>query len=85
MATPGFKDIPIAREIPGMSPFKLMMMMPPVREIEIASDVVLGTAPTSTAPNWIPPVKLRELLVQLQDLMDRGVSLTQCHAIDIRW
>ncbi len=33
-AAPGLKDIPIAREIPGVSPPELMMM-PPVREIEL--------------------------------------------------
>ncbi len=72
-AAPGLKDIPIARDIPGVSPFELMMMMmPPVREIEFAIDVVLGTAPISIAPHWIPPVKLRELRAQSLDLMDRG-------------
>ncbi len=46
---PGLKDITVAREITGMSPPKLMMMSL-VREIDIAIDVVLGTAPTSTTP-----------------------------------
>ncbi len=80
-AAPGLKDIPIAREIPVVSSPELIMMMPPVGEIEIAIDVVLGTAPTSTAPHWISTVKLRELLVQLQVLVDRGVCLTQWHAV----
>ncbi len=57
-ATSGLKDIPIAREIPGVSPPEPMKMSP-VGDIEIAIEVVLGTTPTLTSPHWVSPVKLR--------------------------
>ncbi len=53
-AAPGLKDIPIACEIPGVSPLE-PMIMPLDRKIEIASDVVLGTAPISIAPYGYHP------------------------------
>ena len=34
-------------------------------------DLVLGTAPISKAPFRMAPVELRELMVQLQELLDR--------------
>ncbi len=47
------------REISGVSPPELMMM-PSVRGIDMAVDVVLGTAPTTTAPHWTLLVEQRE-------------------------
>ncbi len=69
-AASGLKDIPIAREIPSVSPLELMMM-PPVRKIEFVIDEVPGTAPISKAPYGMALVKLRELMEQLLELMDR--------------
>ncbi len=72
-AAPGLKDIPIAREIPSVSPLEPMFMLPD-REIEIAVAivVVLGTAPTSIVPHWISSVELREFMARSQDLRHRG-------------
>ena len=46
--------------------------MSPHREIEFAIDVVLGTAPTSITPYRMALVELKELKLQLQELLEKG-------------
>ena len=50
-------------ELPGL---------PPDREIEFGIDVPPGTQPISIPPYRMAPLELRELKVQLQDLLDKG-------------
>ncbi len=45
---------------------------PPEREVEFAIEVMLGTAPISIAPYRMAPTELRELKVQLRELLDKG-------------
>ncbi|RVW70732.1 Transposon Ty3-G Gag-Pol polyprotein [Vitis vinifera] len=42
------------------------------REVEFTIDLVLGTGPMSKAPYRMVPVELKELKVQLQELLDKG-------------
>ncbi len=49
-----------------------MLDLPPEREVEFAIEVMPGTAPISIAPYRMAPIELRELKVQLQELLDKG-------------
>ncbi|KAL5787294.1 hypothetical protein ACOSP7_004243 [Xanthoceras sorbifolium] len=57
-----FADV-FPEELPGL---------PPQREVEFVIDVVLGTSPVSIAPYRMAPVELKELKIQLQELLDKG-------------
>src|SRR5262249_34899281 len=57
-----FPDV-FPEELPGL---------PPEREIEFEIEVLPGTAPISKAPYRMAPLELRELRVQLQELLDKG-------------
>ena len=46
--------------------------LPPDREVTFEIEVLPGTAPISKAPYRMAPVELRELQVQLQELLDKG-------------
>ena len=46
--------------------------LPLDREIEFVIDLLPGTAPISKAPYRMAPAELKELKVQLQDLLDKG-------------
>ena len=50
-------------ELPGI---------PPVREVELSIEIFPGTAPTSRAPYRMAPTELKELKIQLQELLDKG-------------
>ena len=64
-------DVPVVNEflevfledLPGL---------PPDREIEFVIDLIPGTAPISKAPYRMAPSELKELKVQLQELLDKG-------------
>ena len=46
--------------------------LPPKKEVEFVIDLVPGTAPISKAPYRMAPTELKELKVQLQELLDKG-------------
>ena len=46
--------------------------LPLQREIEFAIDVVSGATPTSITPYRMAPMELRELMLQLQELLEKG-------------
>ena len=45
--------------------------MPPEKEIAFKIDATLGVAPISKTPYRIAPTELKELKLQLQDLLER--------------
>ncbi|KAE8683877.1 hypothetical protein F3Y22_tig00111166pilonHSYRG00229 [Hibiscus syriacus] len=57
-----FSDV-FPEELPGL---------PPDREIEYKIEVYSGSTPVSMAPYRMAPKELKELKVQLQELLDRG-------------
>ncbi|XP_024042818.1 uncharacterized protein LOC112099625 [Citrus clementina] len=65
------EDIPIVRELIDVFP-KDLSGLPPDREVEFTIELVLGTTPTSRAPYRMAPIQLKELKVQLQELLDKG-------------
>ncbi|KAH9658749.1 Endonuclease [Citrus sinensis] len=64
------EDIPVVQEFSDVFPDELPGM-PPHREIEFSIDLVPGTAPISIAPYRMAPAELKELKIQLQELVDK--------------
>ncbi|RVW29531.1 Transposon Ty3-G Gag-Pol polyprotein [Vitis vinifera] len=60
-----------SKEYPDVFPEDLPGL-PPEREVEFTIDLVPGTGPMSKAPYRMAPVELKELKVQLQELLDKG-------------
>nr|XP_027127768.1 uncharacterized protein LOC113743892 [Coffea arabica] len=65
------EDVPVVREFPDVFPEELKTL-PPEREVEFKIDLVPGTAPISKTPYRMAPAELKELKIQLQDLLEKG-------------
>ncbi|KAI5335990.1 hypothetical protein L3X38_026124 [Prunus dulcis] len=65
------EDIPVVQEFPDVFPQDLPGL-PPHREIEFTIELVSGTNPISQAPYRMAPAELKELKIQLQELVDKG-------------
>ncbi|KAH9763231.1 Endonuclease [Citrus sinensis] len=65
------EDIPIVREFIDVFPEDLPGL-PPDQEVEFTIELVPSTTPTSRAPYRMAPIELKELKVQLQELLDKG-------------
>ncbi|KAL0546275.1 hypothetical protein IC582_016181 [Cucumis melo] len=61
----------VVRDYPNVFPEELLGL-PPHREIEFAIELEPGTVPISRAPYRMTLVELKELKVQLQELLDKG-------------
>ncbi|KAL4016769.1 hypothetical protein IC575_024426 [Cucumis melo] len=62
---------PVVRDYPDVFPEELPGL-PPHREVEFAIELKPGTVPISRAPYRMAPTELKELKVQLQELLDKG-------------
>ncbi|KAL4032586.1 hypothetical protein IC575_005665 [Cucumis melo] len=62
---------PVVSDYPDVFPEELLGL-PPHREIEFAIELEPGTVPISRAPYRMAPAQLKELKVQLQELLDKG-------------
>ncbi|TYK23903.1 ty3-gypsy retrotransposon protein [Cucumis melo var. makuwa] len=62
---------PVVREYPDVFPDELPGLPPP-REIDFTIELESGTASISRAPYRMAPAELKELKVQLQELLDKG-------------
>ncbi|TYK03711.1 ty3-gypsy retrotransposon protein [Cucumis melo var. makuwa] len=62
---------PVVRKYPDVFPDELPGLSPP-REIDFAIELEPDTASISRAPYRMAPVELKELKVQLQELLDKG-------------
>ncbi|XP_073225678.1 uncharacterized protein [Cicer arietinum] len=65
------EKVPIACEFPYVFP-KELPGLPPDREIEFSIDLVPNTHPISIPPYRMASTELKELMEQLQDLIDKG-------------
>ena len=67
------EDVEIVREYPDVF-LEDLPSLPPIREIEFAIDLSheVQSQPISIPPYRLAPAELRELKVQLQDLLDKG-------------
>ncbi|KAA0025885.1 ty3-gypsy retrotransposon protein [Cucumis melo var. makuwa] len=62
---------PVVRKYPDVFPDELQRLLPPM-EIDFAIELEPGTAPISRAPYRMALAELKELKVQLQELLDKG-------------
>ncbi|KAJ9537845.1 hypothetical protein OSB04_030578 [Centaurea solstitialis] len=65
------KDVKVVCEYPEVFPEDLVSL-PPDREIEFRIDLVPGATPIAKAPYRLAPSELKEMLAQLQELLDKG-------------
>ena len=65
------EKIPVVREFPYVFPEELPGI-PLEREVDLSIEIVPVTAPVSKAPYRMAPAKLKDLKVQLQELLDKG-------------
>ena len=63
--------IPVVKEFPYVF-HKELPSIPLEREVDLAIEIVPGTVPVSRAPYRMAPAELKELKVQLQELLDKG-------------
>ncbi|KAL5560330.1 hypothetical protein UlMin_036541 [Ulmus minor] len=64
-------DVPVVNEFVGVFPEELPSL-PPDREVTFEIEVLPGTTPISKAPYRMAPAELKELQIQLQELLDKG-------------
>ncbi|KAA0051541.1 gag protease polyprotein [Cucumis melo var. makuwa] len=63
----------VVKDYPDLFPEELPRL-PPHREIEFAIELKSSTVPISIAPYRMAPAELKELKVQLQELLDKGFT-----------
>ncbi|KAL5553554.1 hypothetical protein UlMin_040955 [Ulmus minor] len=63
--------VPVVNEFASVFPEELPSL-PPDREVTFEIEVLPGTAPISKAPYRMAPAELKELQIQLQELLDKG-------------
>jgi len=64
-------EILVVKEFPDVFP-KELPGLPPVREVEVSIDILLGTTPIAQTPYRMAPAEFAELKIQLQELLDKG-------------
>ncbi|KAL0537135.1 hypothetical protein IC582_026105 [Cucumis melo] len=62
---------PVVRDYPDVFSEELLGL-PPHKEVEFAIELESGTVPISRVPYRMAPAELKELKVQLQELLDKG-------------
>ncbi|XP_070681185.1 uncharacterized protein [Malus domestica] len=65
------EDVRVVRHFPDVFSDDLLGL-PPDREVEFTIDLLLGIYPISLTPYRMAPAELRELKIQLQELVDKG-------------
>ncbi|GJU36870.1 putative reverse transcriptase domain-containing protein [Tanacetum coccineum] len=64
------EDVPVIRDFPEVFPEELPGLPPP-RQVEFQIDLVPGAAPVARAPYRLAPFEMKELPVQLQELLEK--------------
>ena len=65
------EHILVVKDFPNVF-LEMLLGIPPVREVDLSMEILLGIAPTSRAPYRMAPTELKELKIQLQELLDKG-------------
>lgn len=66
-----FSNVRIISEYPDVVSDDLHGL-PPVREVEYLIDLVPGTTPLAKSPYRLAPSEVREIITQIQELLDKG-------------
>ncbi|MCI58707.1 RNA-directed DNA polymerase (Reverse transcriptase), partial [Trifolium medium] len=64
------EELPIVCEFPDVFP-KDVSDVPPEREVKFTIDLVPGTSPIFMAPYQMSALELKELMKQLEDLLEK--------------
>ena len=65
------ENINVVKNFPNVFP-KELPGIPPEREVDLSIAILLGTTPTSREPYMMDSTELKELKIQLQELLDKG-------------
>ncbi|GKF73751.1 putative reverse transcriptase domain-containing protein, partial [Tanacetum coccineum] len=65
------ENVPVIRNFPEVFP-KELPGLPPSRQVEFRIDLVPGATPVARVPYRLAPSEMRELSVQLQELLEKG-------------
>ncbi|GKE81401.1 putative reverse transcriptase domain-containing protein [Tanacetum coccineum] len=65
------EDLPVICDFPEVFPEELPGLLPP-RQVEFQIDLVPRAAPVARAPYRLAPSNMRELSIQLQELLEKG-------------
>ena len=65
------EDVKVANEFPEVFPEDLPGL-PPIRQVEFGIDLIPGANPIARAPYRLAPTEMKELMSQLQELLDKG-------------
>ncbi|GKC02953.1 putative reverse transcriptase domain-containing protein [Tanacetum coccineum] len=65
------KDIPVVNEFLNVFPEDLSGI-PPERQVEFRIDLIPGATPFAKTPYCLAPSEMKELMSQLQELLDKG-------------
>ncbi|GJZ62178.1 putative reverse transcriptase domain-containing protein [Tanacetum coccineum] len=65
------EDVPVIRDFPVVFPEELPGL-PPQRQLEFRINLVPGAAPVARAPYRLVPSEMKELSIQLQELLEKG-------------
>ncbi|GKC32643.1 putative reverse transcriptase domain-containing protein [Tanacetum coccineum] len=68
------EDVPVIHDFLEVFPADLPGL-PPLRQVEFQIDLIQGAAPVACAPYRLAPFEMRELSVQLQELLEKGFIL----------
>ena len=71
LVEPRLEEIPVVRNFLEVFPQELPGL-PPEREVEFVIELAPGTEPISKAPYRMSLSELKELKVQMQELLDKG-------------
>ena len=66
------ENILVVKDSLDVFPEKLPGILPEI-EVDLSIEILPGTSPTSKAPYTMAPTKLKELKIQLQELLDKGL------------
>ena len=81
-ARPSVSDIPTVSDFLDLLP-KELPGLPPQREIDFVIDFITGATPASITPYRMAPLEIKELKLQLQELLEKGFirpSILPCGA-----
>ena len=65
------EDVREVNEFPEVFPDDLSGL-PPIRQVEFSIELIPGAKPIARAPYRLAPTEMRELMAQLQELLDKG-------------
>ena len=83
-ARPSVSDIPTISDFSDVFPEEFPGL-PPHKEITFSIDVVPGATPASITPYRMAPLELKELKLQLQELLEKEVKLNRPGKLEVKF